>query len=204
MEIYRDIIQGSPEWNALRIGSIGGSSISKAVAGGQGKTRIQLMYDLVGEILSGQKKEGYVSQDMLAGIENEAKARDLYSSIYDVEIEQIGLIKYSEFKHYSPDGLISPVGMAEIKYAIPSVFVETKATGKIATDRRRQMQYGMGVCNREWCDYIMYCPAVEKTVDPLFVIHVQRDEKEIEWLNAECDKFINDMKSLLLTIMKGG
>ena len=50
-------------------------------------------------------------------------------------------MKYPEHKHYSPDGLTGDDGMIEIKTVIPSRFVEIKATGKIETAYRKQMQY---------------------------------------------------------------
>ena len=93
METYRDIDQGSLEWMALRIGSIGGSSIGKAVAGGQGKVKTQLLYDMVGEILAGEKKTGYSNHDMQIGIEMEPKARNLYEFLNDVEVEVVALVK---------------------------------------------------------------------------------------------------------------
>ena len=44
-----DMPQGSDEWFAERIGSIGGSSIASVVAKGEGKMRKSLMYRLAGE-----------------------------------------------------------------------------------------------------------------------------------------------------------
>jgi len=195
-----DISQGSPEWNTLRIGSIGGSSISKAVAKGQGKTRKQLMYNMVGEILSSEKKQGYMSHEMAEGIKYEPKARAYYSMVYGVVVREIALIKDGAHKHVSPDGLVGGDGMVEIKTAIPSVFVETKDTGKIATDRRRQIQWSLKRAQRQWCDYVMYCPYLKEGVESMIVIRVDRDEKEIEFLEAGADEFIDEMVGLFLRI----
>lgn len=192
VEIIEHIEQGEPEWFLLRVGSIGGSSISKAVAGGKGTTRTQLMWDLLGELISGEKKQGYVSKEMETGMLMEPKARELYELIYDVEVKQIALYKDGSHRHYSPDGLIGNDGLIEIKWAIPSVFAETILTKKIATDRRRQCQWGLGISGRSWCDYAMYCPVV-KDMNPLFVIRLERDEKEIAELKVGADMFIEEM-----------
>ena len=92
MEII-DCPQLSDEWMKHRIGSIGGSSISSVMAGGQGKTRKKLLYQLAGEILSGEKYEGYSNHHMERGIIQEADARTLYEFMTGNEVEQVGLIK---------------------------------------------------------------------------------------------------------------
>jgi len=204
MEIYTDIDQQSPEWFALRIGSIGGSSISTAVAGGQGKIRNRLLYDLVGEILSGEKKGGYTNHEMQEGIKYEPEARQLYEFLYDVEVRQVALVKMSEHKHCSPDGLLDHDGMIEIKTLTPSRFVEVKATGIIETAYRKQMQWGMLICERQWCDYACYSPYVARKVHPLHVIRVKRDDKEIKELDEGANVFIEELQSLLIKVMKGG
>jgi len=202
MEIYTDIDQQSEEWFKLRIGSIGGSSISKAVAGGQGKMRTQLLYDLVGELLSGEKKSGFSNHEMQEGIKYEPEARVLYELTTGHTVNQVALVKMSEHKHDSPDGLVDPGGMVEIKVLIPSRFVEVKATGKIETAYRKQMQWGMGICRRGWCDYVCYCPYVANKVDPLHVIRVNRDDKEIKELDDGANAFIEEMQNLYLKVLK--
>lgn len=202
MEIYRDIAQGTPEWNALRLASIGGSTITHAVAKGDGKTREALMWDWVEEKLSGVKKDSFVSWDMKEGIKWEPRGRLLYEIRTGIEVDQVALVKHSEFKHYSPDGFPDPRGLLEIKRAKLPVFLDAVKTRNIPTARRRQVQWGMSICKRDWCDYVMYCPYIEKSVDPLLVIRVGRDEKEIKELHEGADQFIEDFKGLYLRSIK--
>ena len=205
MEINRDIQQRTPKWDAARIFSIGGSSISKAVAAGKGKTRNQLLYDFVGEVLSGEKKPlGFSRKWIEDGNKFEADGLELYEFLNDVQLDRVGIVTHSEHKHFSPDSLCGDDGLIELKTVIPSTFVERVDTGNVPTDHRRQCQWGMFICERKWAKYILYCPAVKKKREPLHVIHIKRDEKEIRWLNDECNKFIVEMKSLLLKVMKGG
>ena len=205
MKIYTDEFkQGDPEWMKLRIASIGGSTISQAIAQGEGKTRHELMCNFVEEIINDEKKDDYVSWDMKEGIYWEPFGRFKYEQKYGVDVEQVALVKDSVHRHYSPDGYIGSEGMIEIKRAKLSVFIEARKKRNIPTDRRRQMQWGMSICERQWCDYVMYCPYIEKKVDPLLVIRVERDEKEIKELDEGANLFIEEMQSLLIRVMKGG
>jgi len=194
MEII-DCEQLSDEWIQARIGSIGGSSISSVVAGGQGKMRKNLLYRLAGEILSNTKYEGYNNEHMQRGIEQEPDARDMYEFATGNAVTQVGLVRSGERKHYSPDGLIDPDGMQEIKCQIPSVHIETIITGSISGDYLKQMQWGMNICERRWCDFVSFSPLV---VDkPIWIKRIERDDKLIQELNDGADKFLKDLATLL-------
>ena len=200
MEII-NCVQGEPEWFKARIGSIGGSSIASVVAAGQGKMRKSLLYTLAGEILSGVKYEGYRNADMDRGVEQEADARNVYAMEREVEVVQVGLVKQNEFRHFSPDGLIGTDGMVEIKCVIPKVQVETIDTGKVDGGYIKQIQWGLFICKRYWADFISWSPLV---VDcPIWIKRVERDEKLIKELIGGAEKFIDELKSLVLKI-KGG
>ena len=163
--------------------------------------RKNLMYRLIGEILSGVNYEGYTNADMDRGNEQEPDARDMYEFINGVEVEQVGLIKKNDYKHYSPDGLCGNDGIAEIKSRIPSVHVETILAGSVPPADRKQIQWGLFICQRQWCDYISYSPLI---VDkPLLVIRADRDEDLIKELDNGADKFIIEMLNLIKKI-KGG
>ena len=199
MEII-NCVQGEPEWFKARIGSIGGSSIASVVAGGQGKMRKSLLYTLAGEILSGVKYEGYRNADMDRGVEQEADARNVYAMEREVEVVQVGLVKQNEFRHFSPDGLISTDGMIEIKCVIPKVQVETIDTGKIDGGYIKQIQWGLFICKRYWADFISWSPLV---VDcPIWIKRVERDEKLIKELIDGAEKFTDELKSLVLKIKR--
>lgn len=202
MEIYRDMEQGDPEWMKLRIASIGGASIAQAVAKGEGKTRKTLMCNFIQEIINEEKTQGFVSWDMQEGIKWEPHGRFKYEERMGVDVEQIALVKHSEHKHFSPDGFVGANGLIEIKRNILSVFLESIESKKIPTQYRKQMQWGMFICEREFCDYVVYCPYIERKADPLMVIKVERDEAEIKELDKSADDFINDLQTLLLRVLK--
>jgi len=194
-----DMPQGSDEWFAERIGSIGGSSIASVVAKGEGKMRKNLMYRLAGEILSGAKYESFKNEHMERGTEQEPEARDLYEFITGNEVTQVGLVKITDHKHESPDGLVSKDGKIEIKCTIPSVHVETIISDKVPSGYIKQINWGMFICERQWCDFISYSPLI--TSKPIWIKRVERDEKLINDLNEGADKFIKELWVIVDKIM---
>jgi len=196
MIIVTEYNQGDEQWFVDRLASIGGSSIGKAVAKGEGKVRKSLLYDHVGELLSGQKKQHFVSKDIENGTLQEPVARDLYSFEKDVEVVQVALVKGDgKYTHYSPDGLVGDAGIIEIKTVIPSTFAEYIDTGSIATGYRKQMQWGLYICQREWCDYVVYCPYIQDATN-LIIKRVSRDDKEISVLVSGARDFIAEMLAI--------
>jgi len=190
--------QGSPEWFDARIGSIGGSSISSVVAGGQGKMRNSLMYRLAGEILSGVKYESYSNAHMDRGIEQEDDARNMYSFFSDNEVAQVGLIKDTPHKHVSPDGLCISDGMIEIKCVIPSVHIETILSDKVPSAYRKQCYWGMCKAERNWIDFVSYSPLVKDR--PIWIKRIEWDEKIINELDEKADLFIEEMLEIVKKI----
>ena len=194
MEIL-NVDQRSDEWFKLRLGSIGGSSIAEVTAGGTGKTRKTLLYRMAGEILSGQKYNGYQNADMLRGVEQEAEARSLYELVTGTTVQQVGICKESEHTHCSPDGLVGDDGMIEIKCTIPSVHVETIVENVVPAAYRKQIAWSLGITGRVWCDFVSYSPTV---VDkPILIIRSGRDEKLIKELRASAEKFISEMLEIV-------
>jgi hypothetical protein len=187
--------QGTDEWKQLRIGSIGGSSIQAVCAKGQGKSRKSLMYRFAGEILSGCKYDGYSNSDMQRGLEQEPDARAAYEWIEDVETEQVALVRSAPGKHYSPDALVSNDGIVEIKCVIPSVQVETIIQGKIPAAYRKQCQWGLHICEREWVDFVSYSPLVKDR--DVLIIKAYRDEALIKEMDKEADAFLMELAMMI-------
>jgi len=193
MDVIKDINQGDDEWFALRIGSLGGSSIKDAVAGGTGATRKKLLYRLAGEILSGEKYSGFTNEHMERGVLLEDEARQTYSFLEGVEVEQVAMFKYSEHEHYSPDGCIGNNGIIEIKCTIPSVHIETIISDKVPAAYRKQVAWGLR--EKEFCDFISYSPTVRDK--PIWIKRAYRDEKLIKTLRCGATKFIEEMLSIV-------
>lgn len=104
----------------------------------------------------------------------------------------------SNHKHYSPDGLVGDDGMIEIKSVIPSVHVETILSDVVPAAYRKQIQWGLHICERKWCDFISYSPLI--TDKPIWIKRVYRDEKLIKELDEGAYTFILELKAVVKRI----
>lgn len=98
-------------------------------------------------------------------------------------VKECGLVQYGEHIACSPDGLIDNDGMLEIKipdagkYVKQIIELSKYGIEKIPFEHQLQMQFNMYVCNRKWCDYVLYNPNHKVTKKDLFIIRVERDEE---------------------------
>lgn len=198
MEIIADCEQGDKAWFKHRLGSIGGSSISSVVAGGKGKMRKNLMYRLAGEILSGINYEGYSNYHMDRGTEQEDDSLNVYAAVSGNEIYKPALVKATNYTHYSPDSLCDPDGIIECKSAIPSIHIERIIADKIEGNYFKQIQWGLHICERHWCDFVSYSPTV--SIKPIWIKRYFRDERLIEDLKEGVDKFLIEMAKIIRRI----
>lgn len=182
--------QGSPEWLAIKAGKISGSRFGDVLAlhkrtGKPNKPRLDLISDLRRELETGVLTSIEPNEYMAHGTRCEPIACALYAFTHDVDVEHAAWIPHPsiEYVGFSPDGLLGDDGMVEIKCP----FVETRHTrtvdsGRCPDDYIAQVQGGMWVTGRAWCDFASFW---EPTHD-LCVVRVYRDEQFIERLAAEC------------------
>jgi hypothetical protein len=206
MEIIRDCQQYDERYWDLRLGSVGGSDISPILA--KGKGRQTLKYRLAKEIITGKREQTFVSKDMQDGHLWEPKNRAIYEWRYNVDVEQVAMIRSSlPGVHVSPDGLVGENGGLECKHKKGTVFLEFLAGGcKIEKSHLDQCQHFLGVSGREWIDYSVYASEFDETnegvvltrdIDPLWVKRIYRDEEKIKEIQVEVVKFVAELNELL-------
>lgn len=184
--------QGTTEWNQHRIGSIGGSCIKSLMAKGQYKSRTTLLYQLAGEILSGEKHQIRQTPDMSRGLLLESEARDAFEFISGLEVEQVSLIKRAKHLHVSPDGLTSDNGILEIKCPLASTHVKYLVENRAPIEYIGQIQYSLFITGRPHCYFFSYHPSIR----PL-LLKVYPDQKYIQNLQTELLKFIKELDTLV-------
>ena len=190
--------QRSEEWMSARAGNPGASSVSKIItnSGEISKQRVDYLYQLAGETITGRCEEGFQSQAMLNGCEREEAARTLFEMIYGVEVRQVGIVYKDEFKlfHCSPDGLVGDNALIELKNPMLKTQVKYLLDGKLPSDYFSQCQMSLYVTERELCYFMSAYEGM-----PPFIIEVRREERFISLLAKALDDFAAD---LILTVRK--
>jgi len=194
--IIIDCIQGSDEWFSARAGNPGASNMNKIITstGQPSKQAKEYMYQLAGEYIVGKCEETFKSIHMETGIEREAEARALFELIQGVEVQQVGLVYKDAAKafHASPDGLIGDDQGYEVKCPMMKNHIKYLLDGKLPIDYFVQVQSSLYICERDTWWFMSYSPGL----DP-FILRVERDEKFIEKLRAELDKFCLELAVMI-------
>lgn len=197
-----DCEQASPEWFEARLGIPTASEFSTVLAvgkqGGKSVTRTAYLNKLVGEILTGEPMANYQNADMERGKLMEDEARDLYSFSQDIEPQRVGFVR-NGMKGASPDSLIGTNGGLEIKSAAAHIQVERLLSDVLPSEHRAQVQGSIWVCEREWWDFVSYCPKL-----PIFIKRVYRDDDYIKKLANEVDLFNTELQQTVDYIRRYG
>lgn len=201
-----ELIQGSPEWIAARVGSVGASRISDIIAKtktGYSTSRANYAAELVAERLTGAPAERFTNAAMAWGTEKEPDARAAYEFIHDVTVELVGIVKHPKIvgAHASPDGYVGADGLIEIKCPLTATHIETLLTQKVPDKYAVQMLWQMSVTGRLWADYCSYDPRLPPHLQ-LFVKRVPRDDVRIAELEKEVRTFLAEVSDTIAKLSK--
>jgi putative phage-type endonuclease len=189
--------QGSPEWHAARAGWVTCSELSKVMAKGEGKTRMQYMRQLAAEALIGRPASSFKGNAYTEmGHELEPKARELLSEHIGRPITETGLIRNHDIGlSCSPDGLIGDDEVSEYKCCIPTVQIERLERGGVPAEYVLQVQGTLLVTGRKKCWFQSYSPDL-----PRLVVEVLPDEKKHTQILEELALFRTDLAELIKSI----
>jgi len=179
---YKEMIQGSEAWHSIRCGLPTASEMKLLVTptlkvAANEKERAH-MWELLAQRLTKHVEPRYISDDMLRGQEDEIEAVALYAKTYE-PVERVGFITNDRWGFtvgYSPDALVGADGLVECKsrgqkYQIQTI-VDYVSADKIDPDFMIQVQTGLMVSERKWCDLISFCGGL-----PMATVRVYPDEK---------------------------
>lgn len=181
IKYHHDMQQLSGDWYAARTGVLTASQIKSFITAKltiakkltKGETT-PFGYELVGQRAMNHVEETFQSWDMQRGNVEEIHAKDLYSKHY-AQIKDCGFVTNDEWGFtigYSPDGLIGDDGLIEVKSRKQKFQAETIITNEVPEEYMLQIQTGLLVSGREWCDFISYSNGM-----PMFVKRVEPDAK---------------------------
>ena len=191
-----DIIQGSPEWFAIRAGKVTASRISDVVAktkSGPSASRATYMAELIAERLTGQPAERFSNAAMAWGTEKEPEARSAYEFFRNDAVKEIGFVLHPTIDQSgaSPDGLVGD-GLVEIKCPNTATHLDTLLGKMIPAKYINQMQWQMACTGRSFCDFASYDPRLPEHMR-LFVKRMPRDDERIAALEADVSAFLREI-----------
>lgn len=192
-----EIIQGSPEWFAMRAGKVTASRVADVIARtktGYGASRANYAAELIAERLTGTTAPSFTNAAMQWGTDTEPKARDAYCFRHDVDVAEIGFVDHPTIAMTgaSPDGLVGAEGLVEIKCPNTATHLDTLLGETVPGKYVTQMQWQMACTGRAWCDFASFDPRLPASMS-LFVRRIERDDAMIADLEREVAAFIAEI-----------
>lgn len=191
-----DIVQGTPEWFAIRLGKVTASRVADVVAKtktGWGASRANYAAELIAERLTGTVADGFTSSAMQWGTDHEPAARAAYQFEMNMRVVQIGFVVHPTIvdSGASPDGLVGDDGLVEIKCPNTATHIDTLIKKAIPSKYITQMQWQLACTGRHWCDFVSYDPRLPDAMQT-FIQRVPRDDTAIRELETEIVTFLKD------------
>jgi hypothetical protein len=190
--VYDDLIQGSEEWLAARRGIVTASVVGKLVTSKTVKVANNddsrgLTALLVAERITGHTHPSFINDDMMRGHAEEPRARDWYSENRQRPVDEVGFLVREEptwTLGFSPDGLVGGTGLIEVKAPRAKTHLQTILADAVPLHHVAQIQAGLLVTGREWCDFISWCAGMAP-----YVKRVLPDERWFDAITAACIQF---------------
>jgi hypothetical protein len=203
-----DVPQGSVEWALVRVGRVTASNVSKVLSRSrdrksEGATRANYKARIIAEILTGRPQEDdYTNDDMDGGIEREPLARAAYEVCIDDFVDQVGFVIHPRMERSgaSPDGLVGKPGMVQIKCPKPATHIAYRCAGVVPSKYEPQLAWEMETCEREWSDFVSYCPDFPAPAN-LFVVRQFHDPRRAREIAAEINHFNREVDELIEKLM---
>jgi YqaJ-like recombinase protein len=194
-----DCEQGDSAWMKAKTGRVSSSRIYEVIAKRKKSPdelacRRNLRIEMVGEILTGDMAEHYVSWYMKEGKENEPRARTAYEIDTDSIVDTVGFIIHPTIERAgsSPDGLCGEDGIVEFKAPKLSTHIEYILAGTIPEEYLPQCMWHLACTGRAWCDFVSFHYAMPEPYH-LFIRRLFRDELLIAAMELEVIQFLKEV-----------
>lgn len=141
---------------------------------------------LVAERITGYTDPTFMSDDMMRGLMDEPRAIAAYAENY-APVTRVGfLVREGEWGQlgFSPDGLVGDEGFVEVKSRRPKKHLQTILDDDVPAENMAQIQAGLFVSGRRWCDYISFSGGM-----PLWPKRVFPDQRWFDAIEQAVDLF---------------
>lgn len=207
------IEQRSREWLDMRKGKITSSEIYKIMGEGKGKEKAlsdtgkTYLLQKISERMGGFTPPA-TGEALEWGTDLEETARKIYEASTGLVVEPCSFISVNEYYGGSPDSIVNPDGVLEIKCPYNTVnhlkyaLITTDAEFKKANPNYYyQCISHMNVTGAKWCDFVTFDPRVDAEYI-MFTYRLHRNEDEINLMNEKIEVAVEYMKELVNKITK--
>lgn len=190
--------QRTESWFRERAGKVTASKVFDVAAknqkGAYYKAREDYLNKLLCERLTQSPTESRSSPEMQRGTDLEPKARAMYIIETGADVAETGFIPHPEIENSgaSPDGLVYPDGLIEIKCPTTAVHIDFLRHKQPKPEYMYQMQWQMACTGRAWCDFVSYDDRLPEHL-AFSSVRVPRDEAFIKTLESEVIKFLAEL-----------
>jgi len=188
--------QYSDEYWQHKLGKPSSSNFGKILTptGSISKQAKGYMYELAAEAVTGKREDSYYNNHMEKGLEREEESRKLYEFLFDVEVEEVGVVYPDERKDRlcSPDGLINREYGLEMKNPISKTQVSYLVDGGLPLKYKPQVQGSLMITGFDRWDFYSHYPGL-----PLHIVECERDEKYIKLLKEAVDEFVDGLEKVV-------
>jgi hypothetical protein len=196
----------------MRAGKVTASRIADVMANGKGAaesvTRAKYRAQIVAERLTGVSQEdGYESDAMRRGTEQEPFARAAYEAEKSLLVDQVAFVVHPEIPNAgcSPDGIVGDgsgqrsenAGGCEIKCPNTSTHIRWIIGGEVPAEHLKQMHWCMAVTGAAWWDFVSFDGRVPDEDLRLFVRRLNRDRATVEAMEAAVREFDAECSALV-------
>jgi putative phage-type endonuclease len=201
-----EIIQGSDEWFAARLGKVTASRIADVIAKtktGYSSSRANYAAQLVAERLTGVVQESYSNAAMQWGSDQEPDARVAYEFLTSANVIEVGFVTHPTIlmSGASPDGLVGKDGLVEIKCPNTATHIETLLGASVPAKYEAQMLWQLACTGRKWCDFVSYDPRLPEDMQ-VFIQRMDRDNAKIAALEAEVGSFLLEVEQTVRALIR--
>jgi putative phage-type endonuclease len=199
-----ELVQGSAEWIAARIGKATASRVADIIAKtktGWGASRANYMAELIAERLTGTPADRYTNSAMQWGVDTEAQACDAYAFYAERDLTEVGFVPHPRISMAgaSPDRYVGDDGLLEVKCPNTATHIETLLGDPISGKYITQMQFQMACTGRKWCDWASFDPRLPEHMR-LFVVRVKRDDALIADLEKHVQDFLAELDAKIAAL----
>lgn len=193
--------QRTEDWYRIRAGRITGSRFARVMAQPESK----VYKDLIDQLAEERRKgicldSSYMTPAMRWGVRYEHDARLWYSTKRRRPVQQVSFVVHPKYDYIgvSPDGIVLPNGLVEIKCPQKRTFEDIKATKKVPSRYRWQIQGQLWVCEKEWLDFVCFYPPTQG-----ICIRVRPDPNDFDRLDERCRRAHREVEGRLRRYRQG-